>query len=72
MTGKSSFSGVPGPHATFTGEHVGESRVLICLYGPPLLHVDLKFVSLSDAAMGRQETARSGGTGPRKKLRWRT
>jgi predicted nucleotidyltransferase len=34
----------------FTGEHVGEPRLLICLYGPPLLHVDLKFVSLSDAA----------------------
>lgn len=28
----------------FTGEHVGEPRLLICLYGPPLLHVDLKFV----------------------------
>ena len=24
------------------GEHVGEPRLLICLYGPPLLHVDLK------------------------------
>jgi hypothetical protein len=34
----------------FTGEHVGESRLLICLYGPPLLHVDLKFVALPDAA----------------------
>lgn len=34
----------------FTGEHVGEPRLLICLYGPPVLHVDLKFVSLSDAA----------------------
>lgn len=32
----------------FTGEHVGEPRLLICLYGPPLLHVDLKFVSLED------------------------
>lgn len=32
----------------FTGEHVGEPRLLICLYGPPLLHVDLKFVSLPD------------------------
>src|SRR5713226_9429899 len=28
--------------AAFTGEHVGEPRLLICLYGPPLLHVDLK------------------------------
>lgn len=34
----------------FTGEHVGEPRLLICLYGPPLLHVDLKFVSLPDVA----------------------
>lgn len=35
--------------AGFTGEHVGEPRLLICLYGPtPLLHVDLKFVSLPD------------------------
>lgn len=34
--------------AAFTGEHVGEPRVLICLYGPEPLHVDLKFVSLDD------------------------
>ena len=33
---------------SFTGEHVGESRLLICLYGPPLIHIDLKFVSLKD------------------------
>lgn len=32
----------------FTGEHVGEPRLIINLYGPPLLHVDLKFVSLDD------------------------
>lgn len=37
--------------AAFTGEHVGEPRLLICLYGPPLLHVDLKFVSLNDASV---------------------
>ena len=36
--------------ASFTGEHVGEPRVLVCLYGPPLLHVDLKFVRLPDVA----------------------
>jgi predicted nucleotidyltransferase len=36
--------------AAFTGEHVGEPRVLICLYAAPLLHVDLKFVSLDDLA----------------------
>jgi nucleotidyltransferase-like protein len=40
--------------AAFTGEHVGEPRVLICLYGPPLLHVDLKFASL-DALADRVE-----------------
>ena len=32
----------------FSGEHVGEPRLLICLYDDPLLHVDLKFVSLDD------------------------
>lgn len=40
--------------AAFTGEHVGEPRVLICLYdadeGGSPLHVDLKFVSLLDVA----------------------
>jgi hypothetical protein len=34
--------------AAFTGQHVGEPRLLICLYGPPLLHVDLKFVTPTD------------------------
>lgn len=34
--------------ACFTGEHVGEPRLLICLYGPPLLHVDFKFVATDD------------------------
>ncbi len=29
----------------FTGEHVGDSRVLICLYDEPLLHVDIKFLT---------------------------
>lgn len=36
--------------AAFTGEHVGEPRLLICLYNDPLLHVDLKFVSLDDVS----------------------
>ena len=31
--------------ACFTGEHVGEPRLLIALYGPPPVHVDLKFVA---------------------------
>ena len=29
----------------FTGEHVGEPRLLVCLYNDPLLHVDIKFVT---------------------------
>lgn len=32
----------------FTGEHVGEPRLIIALYDEPLLHVDLKFVALAD------------------------
>jgi hypothetical protein len=32
----------------FTGEHVGEPRLLITLYDAPVRHVDLKFVGLSD------------------------
>jgi predicted nucleotidyltransferase len=32
--------------AAFTGEHVGEPRLLICLYDNPLVHVDLKFLLL--------------------------
>jgi hypothetical protein len=32
----------------FTGEHVGEPRVLICLYDNPLLHVDIKFLALDE------------------------
>jgi hypothetical protein len=34
--------------SAFTGEHVGEPRLLICLYGPGLLHVDLKFVAAAE------------------------
>jgi hypothetical protein len=34
--------------SAFTGEHVGEPRVLICLYDDPLLHVDIKFVTADE------------------------
>jgi predicted nucleotidyltransferase len=45
--------------AAVTGEHVGEPRLLICLYGggQGLLHVDLKFVSLADAATRVEDPA---------------
>jgi predicted nucleotidyltransferase len=39
----------------FTGEHVAEPRLLICLYGPPLLHVDLKFVRPDELAVRVEE-----------------
>lgn len=32
----------------FTGEHVGEPRLLVCLFDKPLLHVDIKFVTLPE------------------------
>src|SRR3989454_10909879 len=40
--------------AAFPGDHVGEARLLICLYGPPLLQVDLKFLS-TDQLLHRVE-----------------
>jgi len=44
--------------AAFTGEHVGEPRLLVCLYdGTPPLHVDLKFVALPDAAQRIEDPA---------------
>lgn len=32
----------------FTGDHVGEPRLLICMYDDPLLHVDIKFLTLDE------------------------
>ncbi len=34
--------------SAFTGEHVGEPRLLICLFDQPLLHVDIKFLTLPE------------------------
>ncbi len=48
QTGKTIAAGIGELLECFTGEHVGEPRLLICLYGPPLLHVDLKFVSVNN------------------------
>jgi hypothetical protein len=41
--------------AAFTGEHVGEPRLLICLYDDPLLHVDLKFLRLDELAQRTED-----------------
>jgi hypothetical protein len=59
MAGRHEIAGSLGPLlAAFTGEHVGEPRVLICLYDlDPPLHVDLKFVSLPDAALRVEDPA---------------
>jgi len=47
MAERMEFAGRIGPLLSgFTGEHVGEPRLLICLYGPAPLHVDLKFSTL--------------------------
>ncbi|XOV77678.1 MAG: nucleotidyltransferase domain-containing protein [Aestuariibacter sp.] len=42
---------IPGKVAAFTGEHVGEPRLVISLYAPDCIHVDFKFVVLADAAI---------------------
>lgn len=34
--------------SAFTGEHVGEPRLLVCLYDNPFLHVDYKFLTLDE------------------------
>jgi hypothetical protein len=49
MQGRKALAGRAGNLlAAFSGEHVGEPRLLICLYGPPLVHVDFKFVTGTD------------------------
>ncbi len=47
---------IEGKSAAFTGEHVGEPRLVIALYAPDAIHVDFKFVSLPDIAMRVDET----------------
>ncbi len=43
--------------SAFSGEHVHEPRLLICLYDAPLLHVDLKFVALPDLVQRVEDPA---------------
>ena len=47
---------IDGKLAAFSGEHVGEPRLVIALYEPDLIHVDFKFVSLVDAAVRVDDT----------------
>jgi hypothetical protein len=43
--------------ASFSGDFLGEPRLLVCLYGPPLLHVDLKVVATPDLARRVEDPA---------------
>jgi predicted nucleotidyltransferase len=45
---KSFASGLGPLLSAFTGEHVREPRLLLCLYGPPIQRVDLKFIADRD------------------------
>lgn len=47
---------IKGKVAAFTGEHVGEPRLIIALFSPDAVHVDFKFVSLPDAAIRVDDT----------------
>ncbi|UJF16896.1 nucleotidyltransferase domain-containing protein [Vibrio sp. SS-MA-C1-2] len=47
---------IEGKIAAFTGEHVGEPRLVIALYAPDAIHVDFKFVSLPDAVIRVDDT----------------
>lgn len=43
-----------GPLLTcYGGQHVGEPRLAVCLYGEPLLHVDLTFMTLDEFSVDR-------------------
>ena len=42
---------IGGKVAAFTGEHVGEPRLIVSIFGPEPVHVDFKFVSLPDATV---------------------
>jgi hypothetical protein len=51
------IAGALGPLLScFPGDHLGQSQLLICLYGPPLLHVDFNFLTV-DVAGARIPTS---------------
>ena len=65
MAERATMAATLGPLLThFTGEHVGEPRLLICLYGPPLLHVDLKFITPEQGADRVEDPAIRSSRGP--------
>ena len=68
LDGAGELAGALGPLlAAFSGEHGGEPRLWICLYGPPLLHVDLKFLSVDELEKRVEDPVllwdRNGGVG---------
>lgn len=48
---------IEGNIASFSGEHVGEPRLIISLFEPHTIHVDFKIVSISDAPIRVDEVA---------------
>jgi len=51
MEERPAIAGSLGPLLTsFSGEHVGQPRLLQCLYGPPLIHVDFVFDTMGEAS----------------------
>lgn len=56
LADRQAMAGRCGPLlSAFTAEHVGAPEMLIALYGPPLLHVDLKFTTAARLATDRVE-----------------
>ncbi|GLP96247.1 oxalate:formate antiporter [Paraferrimonas sedimenticola] len=47
---------IPGYVSGFTGEHVGEPRLIVSIFEPNVIHVDFKFVAISDAAQRVDDT----------------
>jgi len=43
--------------SSFTGEHVGEPRLIVCLYNNPLLHVDYKFITPEEFSVRIEDPA---------------
>lgn len=50
------IAAITGNIAAFTGEHVGELRLIIALFEPHTIHVDLKFADLTHAGQRVDDT----------------
>ncbi|QHE51264.1 aminoglycoside 6-adenylyltransferase [Pontibacillus sp. HMF3514] len=58
MHNRDAFAGQFGDLlSSFTGEHVDEPRLIVCLYNDPLLHVDYKFITLDELSVRVEDPA---------------